>query len=459
MSDFDDLYERGLVDGSGMPTWEEDTNDYNRKKKYVIKKCQKKLDYDGKLVQYITTSLTPLKYLSDNEKKMRNKLALGSEDLELVHESTNEYDSLALKVLYKGIKIGYLQKKNLNYDLNSFCFINKNLKKNLKLISVSFDHIKVIEINTNEQIIYSDKKIIQTIREIFKDDSLQLNKTHIHNIRYLINKITDDIESEVKITDFIKNCYVTNIDELNRNNINYNNIKNYTIEKNLNDENFVYSVSGKSLIISHYKEEVYLQRINYFDEIYSISLENCQNITDFSIFNKFKDSLISLTIIGTYPIFPIGISVFKNIKYLDIGNCRITTEKYFPSEITKLVSLTELSLKGISNLKIPMEIKNLKNLEKINLNNINLNLKEIPQEIVSLENLKQLSIVKDDSDAKSNIRTLFEKSEFIDFTNECRCIINRENTKNKEKSFFKKLLETFIVLTIIFIIILILGNS
>lgn len=132
MSDFDDLYERGLVDKSGMPLWDDDIK---------FKKPFKSISISNKTVDDTTEikiELTPVKYINNQESlSMRESLfkhRLAVIDLKLEHQRDNNYDEFALKVFCNNIFIGYILKYKDSSKINEFCFKNKNLNPNIKLI-------------------------------------------------------------------------------------------------------------------------------------------------------------------------------------------------------------------------------------------------------------------------------------------------------------------------------------
>ena len=132
MSDFDDLYERGLVDKSGMPLWDDDIK---------FKKSFKSISIPDKIVDDTTEikiELTPVKYINNQESlSMRESLfknRLSVIDLKLEHQKDNNYDEFALKVLCNDIFIGYILKYKDTQKINNFSFKYKNLNPSIKLI-------------------------------------------------------------------------------------------------------------------------------------------------------------------------------------------------------------------------------------------------------------------------------------------------------------------------------------
>jgi hypothetical protein len=181
MSDFDDLYEAGLVDKSGMPTWADEINN-------------NKLQSNEYYVE-----LTPKKYLFDNGTTIASELETRKEVdnmeevyLEIQHDRYNIHDKYALKVLYKSRFIGYITKNSLkNSEL--ICFDNKGFIKDLSIRKENYKYI--IKIGNEKTHFHSDFEKIEKI--LYKDRNIQPKKSEVDTILYVIKnqnnyKFTDE---------------------------------------------------------------------------------------------------------------------------------------------------------------------------------------------------------------------------------------------------------------------------
>lgn len=86
---------------------------------------------------------------------------------------------------------------------------------------------------------------------------------------------------------------------------------------------------------------------------------------------------------------------FKDLNELDISAIQSTGKEhylgYIPSEIFNLTSLKKLNIRCLDLVNIPSDISKLVNLEEIDLRG-NLELKSLPDELLSLPKLKTILI-------------------------------------------------------------------
>jgi hypothetical protein len=125
LSDWDDMIDMGYGNSDGTLTdrFYDSCEDYEDTQNH-------KIEYE-----YIEVDLTPSEYLSSNEKYIRAKILNHKElvdwnDFELMHEKSNNYDSMAIQVFYNEIFIGYIKKNNSRFsssEINTFCFEHNNL--------------------------------------------------------------------------------------------------------------------------------------------------------------------------------------------------------------------------------------------------------------------------------------------------------------------------------------------
>lgn len=133
MSYFDDMYERGLVDQSGMPTWD-DEPDSSYNKTY---NNSTSFQNTNLVKESIKVSLTPDKYLDNSQQYKRSQFLnnqLSKYNLEIFNDNYNENDTLALKVYCDGVMIGYVQKYDNPNNINEFAFKDKKLVSDIEFI-------------------------------------------------------------------------------------------------------------------------------------------------------------------------------------------------------------------------------------------------------------------------------------------------------------------------------------
>ena len=84
----------------------------------------------------LSVTLTPHIYLSDDSRIAREELFLTQvpQTLTLEHDPHNPYDNKALKVFYGDTFIGHIIKKGTNGKVDTFCFENNELVKDLTLV-------------------------------------------------------------------------------------------------------------------------------------------------------------------------------------------------------------------------------------------------------------------------------------------------------------------------------------
>ena len=97
----------------------------------------KDLNYDSirKKEYHLEITLTPDRYLDHSGLTARRKLfnSKALEELKIIHDSSNAYDTKAIKVLYDNINIGFIIKQGTNREVDDFCFMNNSLLKDIKL--------------------------------------------------------------------------------------------------------------------------------------------------------------------------------------------------------------------------------------------------------------------------------------------------------------------------------------
>ena len=101
---------------------------------YLHSLPQKNIDIRPK--NELDISLTPDKYLTENEKRKRQDIinCKSSLLLDIIHEKDNPHDSNALLISHDGIKIGYITKKNVADKVDAFSFDKNGLKSNIHLL-------------------------------------------------------------------------------------------------------------------------------------------------------------------------------------------------------------------------------------------------------------------------------------------------------------------------------------
>lgn len=155
MGEYADGYEKGLWDQDGIPSWDDEYNDYSTQ--------------DNKVYDEIVIDLTPSQYLSEYSKFLRLKLfnktdKVSNEYLHVYHDKFNDHDKYALEIYYQDKTIGYVRKNGSAYykkgDIEDFCFTNgilNDLKlkydgKNLKLIKeLSYLEIEQKKVRQREE--------------------------------------------------------------------------------------------------------------------------------------------------------------------------------------------------------------------------------------------------------------------------------------------------------------------
>lgn len=206
MGDFDYMYERGLVDASGMSRWE-DEPEYTNYEYPVINKELKSIEI----------RLTPAKHLtSENAKYLRaslinNKINKDEINLELMHDRYNSSDKFAIDVYCNGTSIGYIQKYDNEVNIDSFCFVNGEL---LEDISLEWTNNKLIlskYVPLKEKML-SDEQIIKTVTNIlkkdpyFKEDNIYLVEREICNtIHELIVNAEEELYTQSDYEKYILN--------------------------------------------------------------------------------------------------------------------------------------------------------------------------------------------------------------------------------------------------------------
>lgn len=204
MGDFDDMYDMGLVDISGMPTWEEPQDDaFSNTTKYSNYTDNSKV----KELKSIEIKLTPVKYLNSQEARylraslINNKINDQTIDLEIMHDKYNNNDKFALEVYCNRTMIGYIQKYDSDVNINSFCFDDGQL---LDDISLKWSNNKFI---LSKYIFLTEKKVIneKIIEEPNKDswDYKLLEWADENNIpdmqiNYDVDDVIEDIKEEIK---------------------------------------------------------------------------------------------------------------------------------------------------------------------------------------------------------------------------------------------------------------------
>jgi len=201
MSDFDYMYENGLVDKAGMPLWDDDKNESLKSNEFYIK-------------------LTPKGYLHDNgltigsEVQVRKEVdSMEEAYLKVQHDRYNNNDKFAIKVLYEDKFIGYIQKNNVqsnyaNYEIiNSNCFDEKLCIKDIHVKKVDYQYILCIgeekENFTNnfeevENILYR-KRNIRALTSEFETIKFILNNVDEYNITDEELDILDDRKATLAI--------------------------------------------------------------------------------------------------------------------------------------------------------------------------------------------------------------------------------------------------------------------
>jgi hypothetical protein len=182
MGDFDDLYERNLVDGSGIPLWSDDAEKQLNSNQYNI-------------------SLTSSEYLFSNgltvgsEESTRDKIdKLQYAILEIQHDIYNHHDKYALKVLYENTMIGYIKK---DQNIHSKCFDSNGFLKDITIKKKDYKYTLTINSDTCKYNTYYEKaykvlyfyrktRPLKTELETINHVISNRNSFHISEEEYLI---------------------------------------------------------------------------------------------------------------------------------------------------------------------------------------------------------------------------------------------------------------------------------
>ena len=213
MGDFDDMYDMGLVDKSGMPIWEENDTNYST------------VHHNTNLVkESIIVSLTPDKYLNNEQQYKRSKFLNGHLDsytLEVLHDNYNQNDSFALKVYCDGVMIGYIQKYNNPNNINEFSFKDNNPRSDLGIEFsnntltlykyLSKNEFEFISNQKKQELLIRQEKEIQKEKDEKAEEKTRELKEHLAQRQNELEKRINEIKKREKKEEK-KELYASRID-------------------------------------------------------------------------------------------------------------------------------------------------------------------------------------------------------------------------------------------------------
>lgn len=209
MGEWSDMeYDMGFLDYKGNLLIDEYNDEYNEENNHSSELTNE---------ESIEIFLTPTKYLNSDEKYMKllllnNKIDKSKIILELMHDKTNNYDSLALSVYCNKIMIGYIRKDEIG-KINKFCFNNRDIISDL---GIKWEKDKFI---LSKRSPYSKKTILDNSSERILNEKIEILNKDIKTLNEKMKKkeeillitendlkeVTEKLQKEIDTEEYISN--------------------------------------------------------------------------------------------------------------------------------------------------------------------------------------------------------------------------------------------------------------